>query len=421
MTDETQQQFKSTDRSAEKAIEKTPESAKQDGVITEQANQTTHETAHAIAHANDLRPSDPSLIATKDGETLVEYKARVAAIQANAFGLTGDLTADDKGKKSGATKKLDPFDSSTDGALRAAQTVGSDQIHVASNITTTAPNLEQMQLIPNVQSDSPLAEPDSLLTKNIGDSARYTYQAVRRDGIGRGIVRVAQPPNLDGKDLAQEVIEAGDTVKNAYKYNFEHPFRGREIENLNKIPPEAWRVAFNAFPEMQSIAKLNEKNATRLMKAIIANELEHYDGMDTLEDYVANAAPDKVASLTVGFPQMTAIGIQHEAQELENQVAKGKRVDNPLAQFVGAPISDVVKALEDPQNAPLFVAANLAHNARMYENNKYPITLATLGYGFNPDLPDPTGKHKHNMLPRMQELNTSTHAKNIEKWLTKFD
>lgn len=420
MTDETQQQFKVTDQSAEQKTLKTPETVKQDGVISEQINQLAHETAHAIAHANDMRPSDPSLIAAKDGETLEEYKARVAAIQSNAFGLTGDLNAEDTGKKTSKRKQLEYFEYSANGA-QVAQSAKSDQILIASNITPHAPTVEPMQQLQDVKTYPSSPDAESLLVKNIGDVARESYQGVRHDGLGKGIVRVAQPPNFDGNELTEGVLRAGDSVKNAYKYNVEHPYRGREIENLNKISPEAWKAAFIAFPELQSIGGLNEKDASCLMKAIVANELEHYDGMDKVEDYGASIAPDKVAGLTIGFPQMTAVGIQHESLELEKQVAEGKREFNPLARYAHAPIFNVVKALEDPQNAPLFVAANIAHNARMYEQNKYPITMMTLGYGFNPDLPDPTGKHKHNMLPKIQELATSLHAKNIERWLSTFN
>jgi hypothetical protein len=53
----------------------------------------------------------------------------------------------------------------------------------------------------------------------------------------------------------------------------------------------------------------------------------------------------------------------------------------------------------------------------MYHHNNYPITLNTLGYGFNPDLPDPTGKHKHDLMPAAADLAKSAHAQNIERWL----
>lgn len=78
---------KPADQAEKVSVQKTPEAAKEGGVISAQQNQEVHGQAFAVTHANDLRPSDPSLIATKDGETLEEYRARVAAIKENPFVL----------------------------------------------------------------------------------------------------------------------------------------------------------------------------------------------------------------------------------------------------------------------------------------------------------------------------------------------
>jgi hypothetical protein len=80
------------DQAEQKSIQKTPEAAKEGGVISAQPNQEIHGQAFAVTHANDLRPSDPSLIATKDGETLEEYRARVKAIKENPFVLVDSQT-----------------------------------------------------------------------------------------------------------------------------------------------------------------------------------------------------------------------------------------------------------------------------------------------------------------------------------------
>lgn len=45
----------------------------------------------AVTHANDRRPSDNSLVASKDGQKLDEFKTRVALNQANNLGFSGEL------------------------------------------------------------------------------------------------------------------------------------------------------------------------------------------------------------------------------------------------------------------------------------------------------------------------------------------
>ena len=63
-----------------------------------------------------------------------------------------------------------------------------------------------------------------------------------------------------------------------YKKGFEHKYRGNEQATIdNNIPAKAWDEAYKTFPELK---QLPEKDATKLMKAIIANELDHYGPED---------------------------------------------------------------------------------------------------------------------------------------------
>ena len=85
MSEQVQQNLKVTDQGAEKTVQKTPEAVKDGGVIAAQPNQEVHGQAFASAHQNDKTLSEPDMIAMNDGETVAEYKARVAQIQANRF------------------------------------------------------------------------------------------------------------------------------------------------------------------------------------------------------------------------------------------------------------------------------------------------------------------------------------------------
>lgn len=78
---------KTVEQAEQTSVKKTPEAAAVSAVIGGQPNQEIHGQASSIAHANDKTLSEPDMIAMNDGETVVEYKARVAQIQANRFGF----------------------------------------------------------------------------------------------------------------------------------------------------------------------------------------------------------------------------------------------------------------------------------------------------------------------------------------------
>ncbi len=78
---------KRADHTEQEAIQKTPEEAAVSGVVAAKPNQDVFGEAKTAAHANDRTLSEPELIAMNEGESLAEYKARVAQIQANRFGF----------------------------------------------------------------------------------------------------------------------------------------------------------------------------------------------------------------------------------------------------------------------------------------------------------------------------------------------
>jgi hypothetical protein len=87
VSEQVQQELKVTDQGAERTVQKTPEAVKEGGVIAAQPNQEIHGKAFEQSHQNDKTLSEPDMIAINDGETVAEYKARVAQIQANRFGF----------------------------------------------------------------------------------------------------------------------------------------------------------------------------------------------------------------------------------------------------------------------------------------------------------------------------------------------
>ncbi len=87
MSEPVQQKLEVSDQGAEKIAQKTPEAVKDGGVIATQPNQEVHGQAFDKTHQNDKTLSEPDMIAMNDGETVAQYKARVAQIQANRFGF----------------------------------------------------------------------------------------------------------------------------------------------------------------------------------------------------------------------------------------------------------------------------------------------------------------------------------------------
>lgn len=291
------------------------------------------------------------------------------------------------------------------------------QVLIASSTVSSVPQLDQVGQFTELQSDSPQLSPEAIVAKEAGEQQRGFYEnQLRQPGLRTDIVRVARPPH------------------------FEHPYLGHEVATIDRlIPADSWLSAQSGFPEIQ--AHLSPKTAVALMKAITANELEHYGSEDYIQDVWANLSRGIGESrMTLGFTQVSPKGVVDMAQELEEELKQHRRKDNPLSKYLSMPEKQVVASLEDPTTAPLIVAANIAHTIRMYEHRKVPITPATLGYGFNPDisfrLDDKHQEHplrpkevRHlvrqgipcdkAIIPTKAILERSEHVANILRWFKK--
>lgn len=181
-----------------------------------------------------------------------------------------------------------------------------------------------------------------------------------------------------------------------------NPYHGDITARMSQIPEQAWSQAFAAFPHLKE-AGLSEKQATQLMQAIMRNELYNFDQLDNADE-VAIRRTGKPSPLhrnpddaTVGYSQISINGVKAREAEFPDQ----------LDQFKG----NELHALEDPKAAPLLIAATLAHNIKMYQNHRIPVTEQSLAYSYNPDVKDQGGHNK--LLPTASDLNSSTHVKNV--------
>lgn len=111
-----------------------------------------------------------------------------------------------------------------------------------------------------------------------------------------------------------------------YKHEIEHKYRGKEIETMNReIPGKAWDDAYKSFPEL---AQLGERDTKRLIKAIIANELEHYAPSDLGQDMIAKTGHGgAMHNNSLGFSQIAPDGIKNMTQK------NGRTIDKGRAQF----------------------------------------------------------------------------------------
>lgn len=224
------------------------------------------------------------------------------------------------------------------------------------------------------------------------------YQDIRQSSLSTDIPRIVDPRLLDKA-----------------AYHFEHPFRGQELQELGKIPAPSWNEAYKAFPELGKY--FSQEQGSTLIKALVANELDHYNWIDKKEDELARSTHSHLLhALTLGDSQISPDAIQKWGKEFELEVKEGKRRFNPLADLVNASHSQLIDALEDRARAPQIVAACLAHNLRMFGNHGIPVTEQTMAYGFNPDVPK---KGPHNLLPNQATLDDSTHVKNVLNWIDK--
>lgn len=231
------------------------------------------------------------------------------------------------------------------------------------------------------------AQFDDIYGKSAPDAV-IASNPVRDSALGTDIVRVGMPPEIDLKGAV---------------YKAEHPYRGDIGKAMDRVPEQAWQQAIDAFPQLTS-SGLSRAETAQLMQSLVRNELYHYDAKDLADDRLAKVtgnAPDLPGrpskEATLGMTQISPKGIDDMAKEFPAQMSKytGKEVQTLL----------------DPKEAPMLIAANLAHNIEMYKRHEVSITPESLAYGFNPSEKDAAGKPI--LLPDAETLARSAHVKNV--------
>lgn len=358
--------------------DRTGETLGQDSDLGKEKHQELHRDFKQTENQNTF--SDPALITPLPGESLEAYERRVEEIQLNRFGFDGELTPEDMGGKTIASSRhgltVNPSETAQE-VVTTAQTppvgIGDSSKLLASNIAPNVPKSDQMQVATD-------ATPEAITAWD----PRQAYQDVRQHGLRTDIVRATD-------------ISAAT-----------HPFRGREASEVNKIPAARWDEAYSLFSELAE-AGITNGSVTEVSKAIVRNELHHYDMWDRADDTAARVAGHPLplrkneGDATLGYSQLSPNSITKRCAEFPQ-----------LREYLtehGYPPGAELKALADPEMVPVLVAANLAHNAKMYARHGIPVNERTLAYGFNPDERDSKGAKI--LLPDESTLNKSQHVANV--------
>jgi hypothetical protein len=270
-------------------------------------------------------------------------------------------------KANGGFQKFELFDSKAEAALEALQKPATEQALIASNIAPNIPNFEQKQQYQDIQSDLTAPIPDSIVAKSL-----------REHALGTDIVRMTTGPDIEHKIW---------------------PYRGQEKYRLAECTasdPKAWEHAYEAFPKLS--AHLSAAQATKVMKALVWNELNCYSFEDAGQDAEAKRGTmEPTSKETVGYAQISPRAIK----EFETgKTANGATLREPYPQLAEYFQSKGYnkegyqsQVLEDPTCIPMIVAAKLESLCDYYDSHrdkvtggKIEINSQSLVYGFNADV-----------------------------------
>lgn len=374
--------------------------------ISDRTERTSKHTAdEAISDSKRAERYEKRFTTFSDNDDDQSFKAIQPAV--DSFGIDfGDGTIEtskgkvDKGQEALATAQaLKP--SSPDSIPPGGQNYRPDQV-IAANVTPSNP----------VVSDATLPGSDEVKDLELPENAVAQYQDTRNWHLQRDIVRSIQAP-----DIA-------------------HPLAGQELSIINKIPDDSWNSASSMFYEFTQNGFSNQQFQI-LLKAILANEIHHYDRFDQADDVSARLTGSPVLpgkyraanDVTCGLSQISVNGVKKLSEEFP-----------PLKEYLtknGYPPGKELQALLDPNMAPILIAGNVAHNARMYERHGIPVNQETLSYGYNPDVSFRKDDLQHQnpltnneakdlkkngvpidkaLLPSKVVLEKSEHVENVKNW-----
>lgn len=274
-----------------------------------------------------------------------------------------------------ASQKFELFEGSQEPAL------------LASNV---APGAASVETIPQVQAAS--SEVDAVIARDF----KQDYCGFRNLGLGSDVVRVTSP----GSD------------------RLIFPYRGTEdirLAECTKANPAAWNEAFQAFPELGKY--LSAEAASKLMRALVRNELHNYDVKDSMGDNRSEHGYVNPCE-TLGYAQIAPIGVVTFCAKYP-QLRKFLNEQGHLGPNAEA------TALLDPACLPMIMAAKLQSEVddfkhvqdKMLPGKCVEINARSLAYAYNADVyynpktPENPDLHA-NIIPKAKEIE---HLRGYEK------
>jgi hypothetical protein len=393
MSDQSQEIGETREKRLEAKASSTPGAASDGGVIKDQQGQKVHDRAFAIAHQDDKTLSRPEMMAIQEGETVAEYNARIAAIQANPLKIEGKLSASDtsgrrapeekssKGKQRG--EDLSPSHlnlkaiAETDSALKPVLNLRDHVLQMQpgqerDELEKLARQQEMDLLTPEVRAlrDSKATDiTNSTIASNIVPEVAVPVADTEPSG------ETIEPDEIVAWDGKQMLRDMGDAALEKAGF-FVH--RGREDDFIDyKASQKAWKIA-----------GLDELGLPKnIIGAIMRNEQHFYKRTDEEQDeqvrkkgtvYSSNGKEDTGAS--IGPAQMQIERIRHL---INLKTPNGKT----SYEFLAPLQIDSIRAALKPENAALLVGAHLREIESDQRRHGVKVTSAEkIIYGYNDDV-----------------------------------
>lgn len=177
---------------------------------------------------------------------------------------------------------------------------------------------------------------------------------------------------------------------------FVFPFRGKEAEKLAEVTKSEPKAFLNAAAMFKDLSKY--MFAPHLLRQLVGNEIHYYDPIDIDRDKSAREGKIKSERHTYGFTQISISAVKLYVLEFPilRQYFERKKHIGPNYE---------IKALLDPECAPMIVAAVCEHHLKLWkdQNNDdgvpIPISEKALAYGYNPDVYDVNGTLETSPVP----------------------
>lgn len=326
---------KPADQAEQKAIQKTPEAAAVSGVVAAQPNQDVFGEAKTVAHANDKTLSEPDMIALKEGETVEQYKARVAQIQANRFGFyDSEAEASTKVFEKPAKQAVEPMP-----ALSAVLSEAPYNSAVTLNVQiTNVPEVSE-----GVKPEEILEYTDRMMQSGVQVVRQFEQHMTEPDAINQDMANMAAHFSQSPYQLNRDA----EALFNAAIEQIDHPM------NLDERAKAAGNIMPMFFFEGNTSEPISPQTVEQMGLETLSQEELNSLGINRLMPEVGEfrmpEIPDNLKSLEIqkATPELIE-AMQSKGRQIET-VSPGSFLHNRLIRLKaeGSVLNDMITLKED--------------------------------------------------------------------------